>query len=96
MRKRKNKKQPQKELPNIYGRKPSMLVIASTGASVNTYPSRRQARLARAKECEAMGLKTYETRIVPNGAQLSETEKQCPRKQVAAKLVNEIAGLPAL
>lgn len=70
MRKRKKKAQPQKELANRYGRKPSLLIRSSDGSTLGTFDSRRQARLKRKSICESYGLQTYETRIVPNGAQL--------------------------
>jgi hypothetical protein len=56
-------KQVERTLPNIYGRKKSRLTRLD-GTTINTYESRREARKARAKECELKRLKLYETRIV--------------------------------
>jgi hypothetical protein len=72
MRKRKKKvPQVQKELPNIYGRKPSSLLRSSDGLVLKNFDSRRQARMQRAEVCQLNGLQTYETHIVSNGAQIA-------------------------
>lgn len=52
-----------KELPNIYGRKPSRITMLD-GTTVAKYDSRRQARKARKKEAEAMGLKNFQLKII--------------------------------
>lgn len=73
-----------RELPNRYGRKSSIL-LTERGTTIKSYPSRRQARKARATEAAALGLQPFQMRVVANGAQELETRLAKPVKVAAKK-----------